>query len=57
MGLSDAKIPLGAIHAEPFSAAEIDAHPDCGRIWATIEAVKRELTEDLGQDAFFWGDE
>lgn len=38
--------PTTSIHAEPLTASEIDAHPDRDRIWATIEAVKRDLGEE-----------
>lgn len=52
MALIDANPPLGALHAEPFEAGEIDAHPDADRIWATIEQVKREMADDLDQRDF-----
>ena len=35
-------IPAAAYGAEPFSVAEIDAHPDRARIWATIRAMREE---------------
>lgn len=41
----------GALTAEPFTAVEIDAHPDADRIWATILAMRLHLDEELG-DAY-----
>lgn len=32
----------GAYSAQPLTAAEIDAHPDCDRIWATILQMRNE---------------
>lgn len=40
-----ARPPTTSIHAKPLTASEIDAHTDRDRIWATIEAVKRDLGE------------
>lgn len=34
--------PSEALAAEPLSVAEIDAHPDSARIWATILAMREE---------------
>lgn len=34
--------PVEALAAEPLSVAEIDAHPDSARIWATILAMRAE---------------
>lgn len=36
--------PACAYGAEPFSVDEIDAHPDCARIWATILALRAEFS-------------
>lgn len=33
-------IPADAYGAEPLAAAEIDAHPDRARLWATIRAMR-----------------
>lgn len=38
---------IGSIHAQPMTAAEIDAHPDGDRIWATITALRDEHQEDF----------
>lgn len=35
-------IPAIAYKAEPLSVAEIDAHPDRARIWATVAAMRKE---------------
>lgn len=42
MGLLDTttSIPAIAYGAEPFSIAELDAHPDRARLWATIRALR-----------------
>lgn len=44
MGLLDDKpsISADAYGAEPFSTAEIDAHPDRARLWATIRVLRTE---------------
>lgn len=44
-------IPMAARHASPLDVAEIDAHPDGARIWATIEAMRQGL-DDETQDMF-----
>lgn len=31
--------PVVALRSQPFSIAELDAHPDAGRIWAALEAA------------------
>lgn len=36
---------VGSICLDPMSTAEIDAHPDCDRIWATITATKAAAVE------------
>lgn len=35
-------IPAVAYGAQPYSVAEIDAHPDRARIWATIRAMRAD---------------
>ena len=40
--LMTASPSVGAIKALPMEIAEIDAHPDRDRIWATIAAVRKE---------------
>jgi hypothetical protein len=35
-----------AYTAEPLTPVEIDAHPDCDRIWATIMALTDQRHED-----------
>lgn len=44
MGLLDDAIspPASAYGAEPFTVAELDAHPDRDRIWATLRALRAE---------------
>lgn len=44
MGLLDdsASIPAVAYGAAPFSVAELDAHPDRARLWATVAAMRAE---------------
>jgi hypothetical protein len=44
MGLLDEtlSVPASAYGAEPLAVAEIDAHPDAARIWATIRAMREE---------------
>jgi hypothetical protein len=34
--------PVSAYRAQPYGAAELDAHPDRDRIWATILALREE---------------
>ena len=34
--------PASAYKAEPFTVAEMDAHPDRDRIWATLLALRAE---------------
>ena len=36
--------PPAALRAEPMTLAEIDAHPDSARIWATIIAMRADHT-------------
>ena len=36
MSLLDSAPSPGSYHAQPFTALEIDIHPDCDRIWATV---------------------
>lgn len=33
---------VGASSADPLTVDEIDAHPDCDRIWATIVLLRSE---------------
>ncbi len=40
LDILDASPTPGAYRVRPMTTAEIDAHPDRDRIWATIEAVK-----------------
>jgi len=35
-----------AYTAEPLTPVEIDVHPDCDRIWATIMALTDQRHED-----------
>jgi hypothetical protein len=37
---------ISAYRSEPFSIADIDAHPDAGRIWATIKAMQAKAERD-----------
>lgn len=43
--LFTAGVPVEAIHAEPMTISEIDAHPDRARIWATVKSVCRIAEE------------
>lgn len=38
---------VGAYRAKPFSVAEIDAHSDAARLWATISAMREDVAEDV----------
>lgn len=42
------RIPAKAYGAEPLSVAEIDAHPDSARIWATIRSLREEVSRKRG---------
>ena len=42
---------VGSYRYEPMTAAEIDAHPDCDRIWATVAALNAVRDDDV-QDMF-----
>lgn len=42
--------PPAALRSEPMTLAEIDAHPDSARIWATIIAMRAEV-ESLTDEA------
>lgn len=48
--LVDASPSVAAYGCEPLSTAEIDAHPDSGRIWATIVALRDEMAADAEDD-------
>ena len=39
---------VGAFRAQPLTASEIDAHPDCDRIWATIEEMRTFARGEIG---------
>lgn len=41
---------IEAYRVEPLSIAEIDAHPDSARIWATIRAMQG-VVEDIREEA------
>ncbi len=45
--LMTAAPPVSAYSAEPFTIAEMDAHPDAARIWATIEAMKAGMEREI----------
>ena len=47
--LDENRPPVGAHRAEPLTLAEIDAHPDGDRIWATILGL-REQHERVADD-------
>lgn len=51
--LMTATPPVSAYRAEPFTIAELDAHPDAGRIWATLQAMKAAVvlaeTDGMGR--------
>lgn len=43
--------PPAALRSEPMTLAEIDAHPDSARIWATIISLRAEA-ETLTDEAY-----
>lgn len=51
MGLLDdsTQIPVAAYKAEPFSVAELDAHQDAARVWATVRAMRAEFEIALAE--------
>lgn len=53
MGLLDcsASPPPAALVADPLTIAEIDAHPDSARLWATILAMREEHDGTPGAQA------
>ncbi len=48
--LMTATPPVSAYRAKPFTIAEMDAHPDAGRIWATIEAMKGHVETAVDEE-------
>jgi hypothetical protein len=42
-----AGIPTSAVRAEPMTTAEIDAHPDSARIWATVQAIRDIMEQEV----------
>lgn len=54
LDLLDASPSVGAWRCEPMSIAEIDAHPDRDRIWATLMKIRREvdalIEEEIGDE-------
>ena len=46
LDIIDASPSVGAYRCEPMTAAEIDAHPDRDRIWATIAALRIKVAEE-----------
>ena len=46
--------PASAYGVQPLSVAEVDAHPDSTRIWATIMAL-RDTAEQLEKSAYDQG--
>ena len=52
--------PASAYGAEPLAVAEIDAHPDRDRIWATVMAMRgdadRIYSEGFDDGAMEYGD-
>lgn len=40
---------VGAFKAHAMIAEEVDAHPDCDRIWATIQEVRGSVAEEVRQ--------
>ncbi len=49
--LLDASPPVAALHARPFSAIEIDAHPDAPRLWATVVALRDAVEHEWLSEA------
>jgi hypothetical protein len=51
---------VGAWKHQPMTVAEVDAHPDADRIWATIKAMQdgvKSLVEEGVDDVLSGGDE
>jgi len=44
--LLDAGAPVTAYFARPYDVAQLDAHPDAARVWATILAVREECSSE-----------
>ena len=38
---------VGSYSVEPLSVSEIDAHPDCDRIWATLAQAQGIMDRDI----------
>jgi len=38
---------FSCIAAKPFTPEEIDSHPDCARIWATIMVIRDQWEDDM----------
>ena len=46
LDIIDASPSVGAYRCDPMTAADIDAHPDRDRIWATIAALRANVAVD-----------
>lgn len=44
--LLDAAPPVAANFVRPYDVAQLDAHPDAARVWATIVAVREECSSE-----------
>lgn len=44
------RLPAKAYGAEPLSVAELDAHPDSARLWATIRVMREEYSREGRRD-------
>lgn len=44
--LLNAGAPVTAYFARPYDVAQLDAHPDAARVWATILAVREECSSE-----------
>lgn len=49
MNLFDASVPYTAYNARPFDIADLDAHADAPRLWATILRMQDDHTADVQQ--------
>jgi len=49
--LMTASPSVAAWRCDPMTVSEIDAHPDAGRIWATIVAMRDACQEEIEAEA------
>jgi len=44
------------LNGQAFCTAEIDAHPDAARIWATLKEYHNNLCDELLTEEYGWED-